>query len=764
MSEASQSLFGRCDCALTPLLQGLPGMLCVRPLDGAIVYLSAACRELLGVERTALMGRHDGFAGLMSDDEHARVIAEIRNQLATSQGYQVRYQLRRADGESITIDEGGVAWCDERGQLRGVCGYLSDVSAQVSQMQGMAAELGQRRQLQQELTSQVSQLSAQLAELEIRSDQRQRRMRALLKQVQRWQQLLEQPEALSDGVPEEALVAVADALQLGQAHWWRLSPDRSLLQPVIRSGTGVGVTLTASQAPLLFRALNDGMVMTFVAPTNLGLAAELGAAGISTTEAGYWLLLPLPCGGLLVQRKGGAALQPEEQLGLTAVGLMLTLLLERLDARQARHQLSQLAYFDPLTQLENRRLFLQQLQDALIRQRREGFKLAVLFMDLDGFKQVNDQHGHEIGDRLLAAVARRLKGVVRGTDHCARLGGDEFVIMLHQIRDNLAAAEVARKLVDAIAVPFQLDGVELRLQVSIGIAMAPEDSQDVGALLRLADTAMYKAKRGGIGGYAFADGERGAQALRSQTLSHELLRALEEGQFNLQYLPQVDLAGGRIAGAEALLRWQHPQRGLLAPHEFAAEAERGGLWPRLGDWVGRQVCIDRRELGDNNAFLSFNLSLPELTNRRLMQRLLERLAERSHDGIIRVDLSESALRLAPRQLEGVLRDFGEARIGISLDDVGSGWLPLAWLEAMPIDTLKVDGRLVRRAALNGGAALVAAVCAVGTELGKQIVAEGVEEAGWLPSLSAHGCTAAQGYYFYRPMAFGELKQLMSGLH
>lgn len=284
-------------------------MLCVRPLEGAIVYLSAACRELLGVERTALMGRHDNFAGLMSDDAHARVIAEIHNQLASSQGYQVRYQLRRADGESITIDEGGVAWCDERGQLRGVCGYLSDVSAQVSQMQGMAAELGQRRQLQQELTSQVSQLSAQLAELEdpLRSapaaDACPAQAGAALAAVAGTAR-----SAQRRGTWKEALVAVADALQLGQAHWWRLSPDRSLLQPVIRSGTGVGVTLTASQAPLLFRALNDGMVMTFVAPTNLGLAAELGAAGISTTEAGYWLLLPLPCGGFAgsAQGRGGA--------------------------------------------------------------------------------------------------------------------------------------------------------------------------------------------------------------------------------------------------------------------------------------------------------------------------------------------------------------------------------------------------------------------------------------------------------------------------
>lgn len=761
MSEADAFALGRCDCNLMPLINGLPGVLCVRRFDdGEFLYLSTACRELLGMERNELQFQKGGLASLMSVSEAEAVTAAIRAQLEVSPHYHLRYPIRQANGQVVTLAEEGVAWRDDHGQLLGVCAYLSDVTAS---QQADAVEREQRRSLQQELTGQISQLSAQLAELEVHSDQRQRRMRALLKQVQRWQLLLEQ-EVTADQVPAEALLGLSEALQLEQAHWWRLSSDKTVLQPVTQVGACSAVTLTASQAPVLFRALRDGMVMTFVSPASLGVAAELQAANIDLDQAGHWLLLPVPCGGLLVQRCVGGPLQPEEQLGLTAVGLILTLLLERLDAQQARVQLSQLAYFDNLTQLENRRLFLQQLQDALTRQRREPFKLGLLFIDLDGFKQVNDSFGHDVGDRLLTAVARRLKGVVRATDHCARLGGDEFVVMLHQIRDNVAAADVASKLVEAIALPYHLDGMELRLQASIGIAMSPDDSQDVGALLRLADMAMYKAKRTGTGGFAFADGERGAQALRSQQVGGELVRALEEGQFVLHYLPQIDLAGGKIIGAEALLRWQHPERGLLAPLDFAAEADRTGLWSRLGEWVGRQVCRDRLLFDHPDLFLSFNLSSTELTNRRLMQRLLERLAENHSGGAIRVELTEAALRVAPKQLEPLLRAFGEAKIGVALDDVGSGWLPLDWLDVLPIDTLKVDGRLIRRAALNGGAPMVAAICAVGTQLGKQIVAEGVEEAAWLPSLSAQGCTSAQGYYFYRPMPFDELRSLTVGLH
>ncbi|MFN8511554.1 MAG: EAL domain-containing protein [Thermomicrobiales bacterium] len=427
---------------------------------------------------------------------------------------------------------------------------------------------------------------------------------------------------------------------------------------------------------------------------------------------------------------------------------------ELTERRRAEGQLAHQATHDALTGLPNRAYFLDCVGHALTHSRR-GFPCAVLFLDLDNFKVVNDTLGHEAGDRLLVAVTARLRGVLRETDMLARLGGDEFTVLLEGIADPSAAAEVADRLAGALAPPFSLDGQVYRIAASIGIVLSTAEHLRPDDLLRDADIAMYRAKGSGGAGYALFDRTMQAQLVAHLALEQDLRDALERGDLRLHYQPIVDLASGRIVEAEALVRWQHATRGTVPPDEFIPLAEETGLIAPLGRWVLGEACRQARIWRDrgHQLVVAVNLSAREfgqadlvglvaaaldragLAPDRLRLEITERLAMR--------DVAVTAATLA------ALRELG---VQVAIDDFGTGYSSLAYLKRFPVDVLKIDRSFVTGLGANAeDTAIVGATVGLGRTLGLAVTAEGAETAAQISHLRALGCTSAQGYYFARAL-------------
>ncbi len=751
-----------CQQCIAPLVEALPGVLWVRALDGgAISYASGGRQQWLALDRQPLQGQAEFFQQFTDADEQPQVSRQIRQQLQSAGYFCVSYRLRHADGHWLTVEEQGIALPGSSTDPVRLCSYVSDISQRQQGEKLQARMLADTRSFNDELMTRLQQTSDQLAQLECQIERGQRHLRLALQLLERWQRSL---DGDGEGLPllQQGARQLANLLHLRQLVLWRGVPSEACWPLLVSVPEGMS-PLAAHLCPTLVNAIANGLPLTFTSPNTPALGPELRQLQLASEDYGHWLLLPLSGGALLLQG-GSEPFSGEEQLALVAAGQLLMLAAERQHSQQQRQQLKELAYTDELTQLENRRLFMLQLKEALCRQQRDHSELALLFLDLDGFKAVNDEYGHEAGDQLLAAVAQRLKLAVRSTDHCARMGGDEFVVLLYSVRDVHAVADVGRKVLAAFAEPFTLGLRQLQVGASIGIAMAPDDSRDLATLLRLADDAMYRAKRAGGSRYLFANSLHGSNAARSQQLLGALAEGLANEQFELYYQPQVDVDSGRIIGAEALLRWHHPERGLLTPQQFDPDLGCANIWPHFGEWVARQVWADRQALGNSPLFLSLNLSLSEISNRNQMRKLLERLLGEGElpANSLRIDITEAALRLEARRLQPLLGAFAEAGVGISLDDVGRGWLPLEWLESLPIDAIKLDGRIVR--SRQRGQGVLRALCQIGRSLGKTVVAEGVEDPAWLPQLRASGCSAAQGYGLHRPMPFAELSRLVVSSH
>jgi diguanylate cyclase (GGDEF)-like protein/PAS domain S-box-containing protein len=427
------------------------------------------------------------------------------------------------------------------------------------------------------------------------------------------------------------------------------------------------------------------------------------------------------------------------------------------------------ARLDRLTGLPNRALFLDRLQRAVVRRRqsRKEPAYAVLFLDFDRFKIINDSLGHDAGDRLLCEIARRLRetlGVVdsvssaaRGTT-AARLGGDEFVVLLDSLESPAEAQAVAERLLDALGAPYQLDGREVVSTASIGIVKGEYDYERADDVLRDADTAMYEAKLAGKGRALMFDGSMRERVQRKLELESGLRRGLDSGQFILHYQPIISLESGRIEGFEALVRWQHPEHGMVSPGEFIPVAEETGLIVPLGEWVFREACRQRAAwqamLGrDATPSLSVNLSRNQLASAGLPRRLVEIAAEAGVDPqSIHLEVTESAIMSDTKLAADVLRELKTVGFRVDMDDFGTGYSSLACLHQFPIDVLKIDRSFI--ANLDRGrdfAALVNAIAMLARNLGIEVVAEGVETPDQVTMLQSLECQLAQGYYFARPM-------------
>ncbi len=413
---------------------------------------------------------------------------------------------------------------------------------------------------------------------------------------------------------------------------------------------------------------------------------------------------------------------------------------------QVRHQ----AEHDPLTGLPNRTLFLDRMHHALATWRRQRDSFAVLFLDLDRFKAINDTNGHRTGDAVLREVATRLRGCVRRVDTISRLGGDEFVVLLADIGGVDQAAHVASAVMGAVSRPIEVAGQSLSLTALIGVAICPTDGRDVDTLMHHADVAMYHAKESGRSSFRFFSPEMNAHVVERGELEKRLRQALERGEFMLEYQPELDVGSGKVIGMEALIRWRHPERGLLLPHEFLPAAEECGLIVPIGEWVLGEACTRARSWRDagHAVTVAVNLSDVQFLHGRLLETVDEALARSGlAPAWLDLEITENAIMRGDDGLDSTVAALRERGVQLTIDRFGTGLSSLSSLRRFPLSKLKIDRSFVSDIEHDpDDAALIPAIIAVARSLRLRVVAEGVETEEQLRFLRQHGCDEYQGFY------------------
>jgi predicted signal transduction protein with EAL and GGDEF domain len=442
---------------------------------------------------------------------------------------------------------------------------------------------------------------------------------------------------------------------------------------------------------------------------------------------------------------------------------------------ESNEQIRALAYQDGLTGLPNRRLFNEHLEKVLGRSRRKGTEFAVLFIDIDNFKLINDTIGHQAADQVLRSLAESLSALIRtddllglytgekfdatatitvepiGDSVLSRLGGDEFIVLLPDTRDRFAAGTVARRILNHLETPIRVDGHEVFVTASIGIATYPEDGLSSEILIRNADTAMYHAKQEGKAAFQYYSAAMNAASVERLTLETGLRHALEDDGLALHYQPQIDIRTGQIIGAEALLRWQHPQRGYISPQTFIPIAEDSGLILPIGQWVLERACQQAaawQRAGLARIPISVNVSGVQFQRQDLSELVRTNLAACSLDpGTLCIEITETVIVSARERAIALLQQLRELGVGLALDDFGTGYSSLSYLRSFPIDTLKIDRSFVAEMLTNHTtASIIEAIISMTRILGLRVVAEGVEDQAQFAFLQKIGCDAVQGFY------------------
>ena len=439
------------------------------------------------------------------------------------------------------------------------------------------------------------------------------------------------------------------------------------------------------------------------------------------------------------------------------------------ERKQLEQRLLHQAFHDALTGLPNRNLFLDRTRHALSLSRRNDQAVAVLFLDLDNFKIVNDSLGHDVGDQLLVTVAERILGCLREGDTAARLGGDEFAVLLENLDTAGAAAVVAQRLLEALRSPLNLGGHEMFVTPSIGIAIGTASAELAENLLRDADVAMYTAKRNGRARFEIFEPAMGSTALERLELEQDLRRAIERDELALHYQPVVDLSEGSLAGFEALLRWDHPTRGRIAPDVFIPVAEETGLVVPIGSWALRTACHQLRDWqhawpDSQGINISVNLSGRQFKEPGLAKLVAQVLRETGlAPGCLNLEITETIMMADEVGTSAVLRELEQLGVTLAIDDFGTGYSSFGMLRHFPVDTLKIDRSFVDElGAGSDDSVIVAGVVGLAHGLGLRVVAEGVETLGQLERLHDLGCDLGQGYYFARPLPAVDATAIVAG--
>lgn len=502
------------------------------------------------------------------------------------------------------------------------------------------------------------------------------------------------------------------------------------------------------------------------------LIVSVLAAAMLFTIVRYLLVGPLSNLTVAAREIGRGNLEPkldietEDEIGSLAQGFKEM----GQNLKRYRDQISYLAYHDNLTGLPNRLMFREYLSHALANARRHKEKLALLFLDIDNFKQINDSLGHEVGDQLLRMFADRLGACLREEDYVsrsnvARLGGDEFLILLSGFDHPHAAGSVARRIIDPFEAPVELEGQEFHITVSVGVTVAPDDGDDVDTLIKNADTAMYHAKRQGKNSFHYFSPDMNIEAVERVSIEGHLRRALERDQLSLVYQPQVKVHTGEVVGLEVLLRWEHPELGAVPPERFVPIAEETGLILPIGEWVLTTACEQASRWQESNlkpVTIAVNLSAIQLARQDvsgLVKRCLESTNLDPH--WLQIELTETSVMQTSEQATSMLQEIKALGVKVSLDDFGSGYSSLSYLRRLRLDTLKMDRGFVQDlSAGSDDAAIVRAIVALARTLNLEVVAEGIETVEQLEMVCEAGCDYAQGFLIVPPMPAHEIESFL----
>lgn len=452
-------------------------------------------------------------------------------------------------------------------------------------------------------------------------------------------------------------------------------------------------------------------------------------------------------------------------LNIPAVGGIIVNTRDVTERRAIQERIQHLAFHDALTGLPNRSLMQDRISQAVVRAERSNHRIAVMFIDIDNFKNINDTLGHDAGDDLLCEVASRLKDAVRGHDTIARQGGDEFIVLLDQLDGHQGATRVAQKILDAMRTAFTVGGVDQHVSGSVGIAIFPDDGRDAPSLLKNADTAMFHGKALGKNTYQFFTAQMNIAVKRRAAMESKLRAAVKKEDFSLVYQPQIDLITGQVVALEALVRWHSEDSGTMMPGEFIPLAEETGLINELGQWVLKEACRQNKawqDAGYAPRRMAVNLSARQLTDKRFIEMLIETLAVTGlKPEYLELEITESQVM---RQGEGsvaLLNEIAEMGIHLAVDDFGTGYSSLSYLKRLPIGKLKIDQSFIRDITVDpNDTAIVVAIINMAKSLDLDIIAEGIETAGQLTLLRAKGCSVGQGYYFSVPLTARDVEPLL----
>jgi diguanylate cyclase (GGDEF)-like protein/PAS domain S-box-containing protein len=530
--------------------------------------------------------------------------------------------------------------------------------------------------------------------------------------------------------------------------------------PVLISASGQdGRILFVNAYHTAFAGLDPGAVVG--QPASRLFGEEQGARSCSLDRMVFETGRALPSYEETIADKSGAKhvfLTTKSPLKDPAhrVSGVLTSSLDISERKKTEAHLHHLAHHDSLTDLPNRTLLREKMRQLVMRARRGDQLFALHILDLDGFKAVNDLLGHSAGDRFIIEVAQRLRGAIRDTDTLARLGGDEFAILQSNVANTEDAAEFARRILSDIADMSGFDGASLRITASVGIAVHPTDGADAEELLKNADLAMYRAKAERGNHFCFFAADMQARARSEALLDAELRLALAKDEFLLYYQPQIDLASGRITGAEALLRWNRRGEGIVSPGVFLPRAEENGLIVPINEWVLQEACREAKRwqnAGLKHLTVSVNMSPVQFRKRNVPLMVARVLAETGLDARrLDLELTESIVMDDSEAVAEELKQLVEMGCQISIDDFGTGYSSFGYVKRFPVNRLKIDQSFVRNVTTDpNDAAIVRAIVTLGHSLDLQVVAEGVETSEQLARLRAEGCDSVQGYYFGRPM-------------
>jgi diguanylate cyclase (GGDEF)-like protein/PAS domain S-box-containing protein len=697
---------------------------CAFDREGTILYISPQIEAIVGYPRATWTDDPSLWQRLIHPDDRERVLAEVARCYEEKEQFRHEYRMVAADGSVVWFRDEETLLLDDDGKPRYTQGVLIDITQE--------KDAERQLRLQHDLARVLAEVPTEEAALP--------KLLQVLGSDMDW-------AVGAMWVPEPGTRGLRCRLLWHAPGVNAPEFDRLTRQLTIRHGMGLpGVAWERGQPVTGMAPADEHLTLREHAARLAGLEARLAIPVMS----GHELLAVIESFGTGPEGTDDALLET-----LSAAGGQIGQFIVR---KRTEAELAHSALHDPLTGVANRGLLLDRLSRALARRRRKG-AVALLFIDLDGFKLINDSHGHRAGDEVLQATAARLEGVIRPTDTVARIGGDEFVILLDDVVDATEAMGIAERVQLALVAPIAVDGETHLVTASIGISVesgrpAPE------AIIRDADAAMYRAKEQGGGRYElFDEGMRG-HATEHLRVERELRRAIEDDELRLHFQPLVSLVDGSLRGTEALVRWEHPERGLLAPGAFIPVAERGQLILDLGAWVLRTACAQasrwRSELGDRAPLpVHVNIAARQIAHEglpQLIEEILEQTGVPAAD--LRLELTESALIEQLEPAAAALERLRELGVTAVLDDFGTGYSSLSLLQRLPVVGLKVDRSFV--ASLGGGAAeegtaIVSAIVGMAKALGFTVVAEGVETAEQARRASELGCDLAQGFYFGRPV-------------